>query len=123
VALRFAVRQYLIGLLVAAGVLWLSAPHTGAWAVEAAGARAVPAPISLAFPDAVFDPDGDSESRLAALHRLLWGGEDEESSKALAPSFESETNCGTDPGRQDADARLALYPAFLSPFKTGPPTH
>jgi hypothetical protein len=123
VALRFAVRQHLIGLLVATGALWLSALHAGAWAVEAAGARAAPAPISLAFPDAVVDPDGGSESRLAAIHRLLWGGEDEESSKVLASSFEVKPLRGADPGRLDAKERLALSSAFLSPFKTGPPTH
>jgi hypothetical protein len=122
VALRCAVRNCLTGLLVLAGALWLSAPPAGAWLADGIGARLAPPPISSAFPDAVVDADDDSESGLAGIVRLLFGGEDDESAKVLASSFDVMPLRGAVPGPVDSDERLSFSPAFLSPFKTGPPT-
>ncbi|MDH3473475.1 MAG: hypothetical protein OEM59_07270 [Rhodospirillales bacterium] len=120
-ALRFALRFALIGLLALAGAVSYAAPGSGAPADRGAWAGAAFDAGSSSPADDSVKRSSDPAAAVVCLFGMPLGGEDEESAKALASWFAIPPLRGADPFRIAASEWLARPCRFLSPLKTGPP--
>ena len=121
VALRVATRFCLIGLLAVAGAFWLAVPKASAAAAYDGWARVALEPASSSLQADIVKRIADPESALANLLRMPWSGEDDDSPRALASSFDDMPLRGADTFSVDAGGWLSQASPFLIPFKTGPP--